>query len=81
MSTDFTFKSAVDKKLLWEESPLEINDMARFNKIHGRDISLSKDDTQATRKGGNSILFSNSVLSKGETFSVNVNEAGEVRGQ
>ena len=55
--------------------------MARFSKIHGSDISLSKDDTQATRKGGNSILFSNSALSKGETFSVNVNEAGEVRGQ
>ena len=81
MSTDFTFKSAVDKKLLWEESPLEINDMARFNKIHGDSISLSKNDTQATGKGGNHILFSNSALSKGETFSVNVNETGEVRGQ
>ena len=55
--------------------------MERFNKIHGSGISLSKDDMQATRKGGNSILFSNSVLSKGETFSVNVNETGEVRGQ
>ena len=50
--------------------------MARFNKIHGCDISLSEDDTQATGKGGgNRILFSSSVLSKGETFSVNVVEA------
>ena len=55
--------------------------MARFSKINGSDISLSKDDMLATRKGGNSILFSNSALSKGETFSVNANEAGEVRGQ
>ena len=47
--------------------------MARFNNIHGCAIYLSNDDTQAKRKGlDNVILFSNSVLSKGETFSVNV---------
>ena len=51
--------------------------MARFSKIHGSDISLSKDDTLATRDDYG-ILFSSSVLSKGETFSVNVKEAGEV---
>ena len=53
--------------------------MARFSKIHGSGISLSKDDTQVTRKGvDNHILFSSSVLSKGETFSVKVLEAGQV---
>ena len=53
--------------------------MARFNNIHGCAIHLSNDDTQATRKGDdpydNCIIFSSSVLSKGETFSVNVMEA------